>query len=285
MALKRLWLPATRMVHSPKLDAPYRLLNLTLLIDYMWYNRGMKKRIKLVKSKVDLIKSKMLEWFNKHSLIIFRVGSSLFILTAIFQFASGKKESLFALLSIANAIYWFNLGDMNFKPIYEPTWQSKMSRVAPLFYLPPILAIAPALLIDKKHNTLPVIGVVIFGYVLVAFLGKWVVAKHTATTVKNKDRALKHHIKIATPCNTKDDTSFGGYRWFSKEEIDAEKERSYQLWAAIDMPTQRKLDLIDNKIKPEHALDPDIVAMGEKDLKVVKALSITLNENSLPLLD
>ena len=237
-----------------------------------------------MKKKLDIRQNKIALWFKKYSLTLFRIGSFLFLCLAIAQFISGKKEAIFGLLSIANSVYWFNMGPAGFTRIYEPTWQSKMSRIALLFYIPPTLCIIP-LIFKHKDNIASLIGVAVLGYILVFIFSIIIVKKHKATAIKNKEYDLKLCIQRTISYSIIENAnSITGSRALSVQEIEEESQRLYELWIKIPIPTERKLELIKHNIQPEYALDPDIVRMNSRDLEVVKALSVTLNANSFPAL-
>lgn len=56
-------------------------------------------------------------------------------------------------------------------------------------------------------------------------------------------------------------------------ETKRRRQEAFDAWLAVDLPFQRKLDLIDGGISPQSALDPQIQAMTTEDLRTLKAMA------------
>lgn len=56
-------------------------------------------------------------------------------------------------------------------------------------------------------------------------------------------------------------------------ETKRRRQEAFDAWLGVDLPLQRKLDLIAGGIGPEKALDPAIQAMSAEDLRTLKAMA------------
>lgn len=59
----------------------------------------------------------------------------------------------------------------------------------------------------------------------------------------------------------------------AKVQAQAKREEMINAWLELQLPTRRKLNLIYADISPERALSPEVVAMSNDDLQVLKELS------------
>lgn len=128
----------------------------------------------------------------------------------------------------------------------------------------------------KKHSLLYTLV-----FTLLVFIGTIVQQIHERKRVKALERSLISQIAewkidytdFLKPIMSQKQKSFDEAKEEAKIQAQAKREEMISAWIELQLPTRRKLNLIYADIAPERALSPEVVAMSNDDLQVLKELS------------
>lgn len=171
---------------------------------------------------------------------------------------------------------------------YEVTRQSIADALTLPVYLPATAMAGTWLLFHQLgHPVLAVLLAIPAGAAFIPTLRRTVRNHHTKVwnqMVRRLESAVIEHVPYAE-IDIRSVSSTGN-RWDEAEwETKRRRQAAFDAWLAVDLPLQRKLDLMAGGISPEKATDPDIARMSAEDLLTLKAmadLATTAEASSAP---
>jgi hypothetical protein len=222
----------------------------------------------------ELEPSLVVTFFRNHADKFIWAGLLLLLVSNLFLLLT--ETAFLAFLVMPVLLMLFSLTGGSKRNRYEISKQSIAEALTLPAYMPAFTMILVWLVFTKIDTSIPA--------VLFALLVPFVFIPSFKRTIRNHKIRVWNamvsrlelaviesvpfaEIKIASSPTTT--SPWDEVEWETKRR----RQEAFDAWLAVDLPIQRKLDLMAGGISPQMALDPHIQAMSAEDLLTLKAMS------------